>query len=272
MLTNNLTQSELEPSASLKRRVRILHLEDEPDFCELVESVLVRDGLAPEVLVAPDLAALIDALELREFDVILADYNLPSCNGLQALQEATRRCPQTPFVLVSGMVNEEAAIDLLNRGATDYVLKQTPERLAFVVRRAIQEAGRRDELKRVQQELIRRENYIQALTENALDVITTLTPEGIVQYTSPSVKTVLGYEREEFVGQQVFSFVHPDDFEKAKEVFEQGLRNPELRVRYELRFRRRDGNWCHLEVVGQSHVANPEIQGVVLNSRDITER
>ena len=152
--------------------LRILHLEDEPDFCRLVQDILAREGLAPAVMVVSDLDALRDALEAGRFDIILSDYRLPTCTGIQALEEAARVCPETPFVLISGMIGEEAAIDALNHGATDYVLKQRPERLAPVVRRAVEDAGKRAQLGQAQQELAQRERYIRALTENALDVIT----------------------------------------------------------------------------------------------------
>ncbi len=252
--------------------MRILHLEDDPDFCELVKVLLARDGIASELVVVSDLDELNAALEKTRFDIILADYQLPSCSGMQALEEAARRCPGTPFVVVSGAIGEEAAIEGLKRGATDYVLKQWPERLAPVIRRAIREARERAQFEQAQKELGRREKYLRALTENSLDVLCTVTPGGVVTYTSPSVKHVLGYEPEEFVGQQIFSLVHPDDVAKARKAFEEGLLNAELRVRHELRFRKRDQSWCHLEVVGQSHLDNPEIAGVVLSSRDISQR
>ena len=92
--------------------LRILHLEDEPDFCQLVKDLLANDGLVSEVLLVEDLPELTSALEKNRFDIILADYSLPSCTGIQALDEAARRCPQTPFVLVSGTIGEEAAADL----------------------------------------------------------------------------------------------------------------------------------------------------------------
>src|SRR5258707_439849 len=119
--------------------LRVLHLEDEPDFCRLVKELLARNGLECGFLVVEDLAEFNAALEKFRFDIIIADYNLPTCTGIQALEEAARRCPQTPFVLVSGVIGEQAAIEGLKRGATDYVLKQWPERLAPVIRRAVQE-------------------------------------------------------------------------------------------------------------------------------------
>src|SRR5258708_36410338 len=88
--------------------LRILHLEDEPDFCRLVEDLLAREGLPSKVVMVADLAQFNAALDQGGFDIILADYNLPTCTGIDALEQAARRCPQIPFVLVSGAISEPA--------------------------------------------------------------------------------------------------------------------------------------------------------------------
>ena len=77
----------------------------------------------------------------------------------------------TPFILVSGTIGEQAAIESLKAGATDYVLKQQPERLPSAVRRAVREAAERRARREGEAELSRREKYFRALTENSLDVI-----------------------------------------------------------------------------------------------------
>jgi PAS domain S-box-containing protein len=252
--------------------IRILHLEDEPDFCRLVEDFLAADGMKAEVVIAGDLSQFNASLEQERFDIILADFRVPNGTGMEALKQATRRCPETPFVLVSGALNERMGAQALRDGATDYVLKQSLERLPAVVHRAIEQASEKARLSRVESNLAKREQYCQALTENSLDVLSILSLTGFVQYTSPSTKHVLGYESAELVGREVFSFVHPEDVVGAKEAFQNAIRNPGLRVRHELRFRRRDGSWCDLEVIGQNRVDEPEIGGLVLNSRDVCDR
>src|SRR5208283_1879963 len=89
----------------------------------------------------PDFEA---ALEREPFDMILADYSLgEGYDGVQALRHALEKWPETPFLVVSGTIGEQAAIESLKSGATDYVLKQWPERLVPAVRRAAQEAQER---------------------------------------------------------------------------------------------------------------------------------
>src|SRR5262249_33828239 len=108
--------------------------------------------------------------------------------------------------------------------------------------------------------------------ENALDIVTALNREGIYLYNSPSLKRVLGYDPNEVAGRSAFGFIHPEDHAHAREIFEEALKHPERPARIEFRFRHRDGSWHYLEAVGQSHVDDPAIGGVVINSRDVTDR
>jgi len=252
--------------------LHILHLEDDPDYCDLVRSMLHKEGFQVEMVVVEDRDHFEAALAAGEFDLILADYLLPAYDGLEALRAARQKCPETPFLLVSGTIGEQAAIESLRAGATDYVLKHWPERLVPAVSRAVREAAERRQRRQVETELIRREKYFRALTENALDIVTILTPEGTFLYNSPSVRHVLGYEPKDLAGQNAFALIHSEDLPRALQAFDHGLRNPDRRVTLEFRFRHRDGSWRYLEAVGQSRLEDPDIAGVVINSRDISDR
>jgi PAS domain S-box-containing protein len=252
--------------------LRVLHLEDDPDYCDLVRSLLVKEGYQVENVLANNRGDFEAALTPDRFDVILADYLLPACNGLEALRLARAKCPETPFLLVSGTIGEQVAIESLKSGATDYVLKQWPDRLVPAVRRAVEEAEERKQRRRVETELVRREKHYRALTENALDIVTILDSQGAFTYNSPSVKRVLGYEPKDLAGQSAFAFIHPEDLPRVLQVFDFGLKNADRTVMLDFRVRHKDSSWRHLEVVGQSRLSDPDIGGVVLNSRDITER
>ncbi len=133
--------------------LRILHLEDDPDYSDLVKAMLEKDGLRVELVLAGDYADFIAALGTAPFDIILADYSLPSCTGLEALQAARQMCPDTPVLLISGAIGEHAAIESLRCGAADCVLKQWPERLVPAVRRALREAEERAQRKALEAQL-----------------------------------------------------------------------------------------------------------------------
>src|ERR1700722_3227329 len=153
----------------MNSRLRILHLEDEPDFAELVSTMLAQDEVNANILCVGDKPAYQQALGAEKFDLILSDFHLPSFTGLDALAMARKKCPDTPFILISGTIGETAAIDSLKAGATDYLLKQNPDRLATAVRRAVEEAKERAKLREAEAELAKREKYFRTLTENSLD-------------------------------------------------------------------------------------------------------
>ena len=257
---------------SINKALRILHLEDEPDFSDLVRTLLEQEGYKVDLVLVDNHADFQAALERRTFDAVLADYILPTCNGLEALTTARKQRPETPFLLVSGTIGEQAAIESLKGGATDYVLKLWPERLVPAILRAVREAEERRQRKQMETELVRREKYFRTLTENALDILTVLNREGLYLYNSPSLKRVLGYGPAEMAGRNAFGFVHPEDVAQAREAFQAALDKPAHPVRVEFRFRHQDGSWRYLEAVGQSHVDDPAIGGVVINSRDVSDR
>jgi PAS domain S-box-containing protein len=254
------------------KRLHILHLEDEPDFAELVRSLLEQGGVDAEVKRVGDRAAFTQALDGGGFDLIISDYHLPSFTGLEAMSLAKKKFPHTPFILVSGTIGEQAAIESLKAGATDYVLKQQPDRLPSAVRRAVQEAEERTKLLRAETELSRREKYFRTLTENALDILTVLDRDGVIIYKSASLKTVLDYDPEEMVGQSVFNHIHPDDLPQVREKFQSALVKSDQTVTFRFRYQHKNGEWRHLEAIGQNRLADPEINAIVINSRDVTDR
>jgi PAS domain S-box-containing protein len=256
----------------MNKRLHILHLEDEPDFSELVKTLLAQDGLDAEVKLVSDRPAFVQALADGNFDIIISDYRLPSFTGLEALKIAREKKPFTPFILVSGTIGEQAAIESLKAGATDYVLKQHPDRLPSAIRRAVEEAEERVKRRKVETEMLRREKYFRTLTENSLDILTILDRTGVVAYKSPSVKSVLGYTPEEMIGKNIFANVHPEDLPKVQEVFQDIMTEPGRTATLQFRYRHKDGAWRHLEAIAQNRLADNEIAAIVVNSRDVTDR
>ncbi|MGD0744179.1 MAG: PAS domain S-box protein, partial [Verrucomicrobiota bacterium] len=256
----------------MNKRLHILHLEDEPDFAELVRSLIEQDNLDGEVKQVTTREALEAALDAETFDIILSDFHLPSFTGLDALAIVKRKCPHMPFILISGTIGEQAAIESLKAGATDYLLKQQPERLASAIRRAVEEAEERGKRRNAEIELVRREKYFRTLTENSLDVLCILSRNGNFLYVSPSIQHVLGYTPEEVRGQNAFAYVHAEDLPRASEAFQLALDDPERTIKVQFRYRKRDGEWRQLETVGRNRLQDPEMAGIVINARDVTDR
>jgi len=117
-----------------------LHLEDSRLDRELIEMTLQTEGFEPEIEAVQSQYDFLTALGNRTFDLVLADYRLPQYDGRSALEAALALRPDIPFILVSGTMGEEVAVESLKGGATDYVLKTRLDRLGPCVRRALQEA------------------------------------------------------------------------------------------------------------------------------------
>ena len=135
--------------------LRVLHLEDNADDATLVEMALRHEGLNAKITRVDARAAYEAELHNGGYDLVLADYNLPSFDGAAAQRLAADYCPNVPFIFVSGSIGEEQAIDRVKAGATDYVLKDRLSRLLPAVRRALAEAAERTERRRVDEELRR---------------------------------------------------------------------------------------------------------------------
>ena len=123
----------------MKSPLHILHLEDDLNDAELVQSALKAEGITCSATCVHNRHDFVAALERGGIDLILSDFTLPAFDGLSAIATARAGWPDLPVILVSGTLGEELAVDSLKSGATDYVLKDHLFRLAPAVRRAMQD-------------------------------------------------------------------------------------------------------------------------------------
>ena len=128
------------------------------------------------------------------------------------------------------------------------------------------------ERKRAEETVRKSEARFRSLISNATDIITILDAEGVIHYESPPIERILGYHREELQGLNAFEFVHPDDRAATWAAFQRAIADPGFVPTVEFRFRRRDGSWGWLESTGTNLLADPDVRGFVVNSRDVTER
>jgi signal transduction histidine kinase len=150
--------------------LRILHLEDDPLDAEYIKSTLEEEDIACDIVRVETRDDFIATIARQEFDILLADYMLPGFDGLSALAIAKEKCPETPFILISGNMGEELAIESLKSGATDYVLKNRITRLVPAVRRALREATERSERRQAVRELRESHAKLRQLAAHLLSV------------------------------------------------------------------------------------------------------
>src|SRR6185503_12185934 len=199
-------------------------------------------------------------------DVILSDFTLPGFDGLSALEISHELAPDTPFIFLSGTIGEERAIDALQRGAYDYVLKTNMARLVPAVRRALNDAS-------IRRARVALEQQLRDIVVTSQDWIWEHDRDGKFTFCSDSVRTILGYAPEEIVGTNAAQYVHPEDL--AALDFAMHTLGPNQRTASNLqaRWRHRNGSYRWLErnmlvLLGE----NGQVVGFRGSERDFTER
>jgi PAS domain S-box-containing protein len=209
----------------MRKPLRILSIEDDPKDVELIQNLLETEDIVCEATRIDSQAALLASLEQGGFDLILADYSLPSFDGISALKFAMKACPDVPFIFVSGTLGEEVAIEALKIGATDYVLKTRLSRLVPSVVRALREARERAERKQADEKLRRSEAYLteaQRLSHTGSFGCNLSTGE---MFWSEETFRIYGYDQStKPTVERVFQRVHPDDKPLVQEQIDRASR------------------------------------------------
>jgi len=189
----------------MDKKVRILILENTPGQAELMEQELDKGKLSFSTKRVETKEAFVKALEEYRPHLILADYSLPSWDGLLALALAKKRCPDVPFIFVSGAIGEDKAVETLKKGATDYVLKNRLSRLGPVVRSALDEVRERIEYKKAPETAEKGDANLRNVIEKNADGIIIVDKDGVVRFVNPAIESLLGRRKEKLLG-EMFGF------------------------------------------------------------------
>ena len=254
--------------------LRILLLEDSPLDAELIGAQLSEGGIVCELARVQTRDAFVAALEEGGADLILADYGLPGIDGLSALRLARKILPRVPFILVSGALGEEVAIETLKRGATDYVLKHRLERLLPAIRRAIREAEERSERERAEEALRRSEEGYRAMFELAnVGKAQADLARGRFLRVNRELCRITGYSEDELLSMTFAELVHPEDREEDLARFRRMTRGETAEYAVEERYvcKNREVIWVS---VNAALIRNASGQpwGAVATIQDITKR
>jgi PAS domain S-box-containing protein len=256
----------------MKSHFHILHLEDDSRDADLVQETLAADGITCQMTRIETEADFIASLQKGRFDLIFADYTLPSFDGLSALKIAQRDWPHVPFIFVSGTLDEEVAIEALKNGATDYVFKTRLSRIVPSVQRALREADERTGLAHAEEALRRSEAYLaeaQKLSHTGSfgwDVST-----GEI-YWSRETFRIFGYEpAPKATIELVVQRTHPEDRSAVQQLIDRVCREREA-FDFDHRLLMPDGLVKYVRVVGHpSRDASGRFEFVGAVT-DITER
>ncbi|ADO68271.1 sensor histidine kinase [Stigmatella aurantiaca] len=230
----------------------ILLLEDSELDAELMTARLEGEGLFFQMERAGGREDFMRALEQGRFDLVLSDYNVPGFDGISALEAVRSRHPDTPFLFVSGALGEDLAIELLKRGATDYVLKDRLERLAPSVRRALREAEGHRARKRTEEALRKSEERYQLVIRATFDAVWDWDLETDRVEWSEAIGQVLGHDLRE-AGPDLswwLQYIHAEDLPRVMSSLQHRRDTGAERWRDEFRFQRKDGGYSYVVVQG----------------------
>lgn len=251
--------------------LRILHLEDDPADAELVRSILQREGVACQIVRTDSQEQFRRALDEQRFDLILSDYTLPSFDGLTALTMVRAQYPDVPFILLSGTLGEDVAVEALKQGATDYVVKDRMHRLVASIERAIRETKNRTERRQIEENWQQREELFRQITENVSDLIAVVDVHGRRVFNSASYESLLG-PRERLAGSNSFQEIHPEDRDRIRRIFEQTVATG-VGQRAEYRFLLADNSTRFIESQSSTiRNAQGTVTSVIVVARDVTDR
>jgi len=245
--------------------LRVLLVEDTEDDAVLLLRELRRGGFEPYMVRVQTPPAMRAELLSRPWDVVISDFSLPSFSGLQALEVLQETGLDLPFILVSGTIGEEVAVEAMRAGADDYVMKAQLQRLPPAVERELREAEARAAHRAAEKTLIALRKAVDSLPVG----VTITGTDGTILFTNPAEHILHGYEPNELVGREGRRLV-PAEF--AKPLTVEQMRNLRSWKRERLNVRK-DGSMFPAQLISDVVLgAGGEPLGIVTICEDISER
>jgi hypothetical protein len=252
--------------------VRILVVEHDPADVDLCLAELRRSGLNAQADVVERKEQFLEQLRATSYDIVLSDFRLPSWNGLEALETMRAAGFDLPFILFTGTIGEEGAVEALKRGVTDYVLKDRIQRLSVAVRRALDERASHIARMRAEEALRRSETRYRSLVEHATYGVCFCAADGHFVTVNPALLRMLGYDSVAEVlaldlDQDVF--VDPGARERYLTRLGEADRIPALEVEW----KRRDNTTVTVRLTGRIvRDSTGQLSGYELFAEDISAR
>jgi len=195
----------------MEKKLQILNLEDNPNDTDLIKEILENEGIECEITRVETDDEFRTACDKGGFDIILADYNLPSYDGLSALAVARESCSDIPFIFVSGRMGEEVAIESLKSGATDYILKSNIKRITSSIQRALKESESLNERRKSDEKMRYMNIFLDSVIENIPNMLFLKDARDLrfVRFNRAG-EDLIGYSRDDLLGKNDYDFFPKD--------------------------------------------------------------
>ena len=263
----------------MANKVKILFVEDVPADVELAKHALTKEGIKFQARIVDNELDLIKQLEEFVPDIIISDYSMPQFDGMRALKISLEKKPNTPFILLTGSVNEETAVECIKAGAVDYIIKERITRLPFAVKEALSTLNANLEKMKMAQALKENEEMFRTIFNespigielyNADGMQTTANKASLEMFGIPDVSEILKFnlfdgtslddeKKEKLRKGESIAYYNTFDFEKVKEL-----------KQYKTN-RTGKANFDYI-ITPLFEAGNKTIHGYLLLVQDITER
>ena len=259
----------------MKKAIKVLVVDDSEADAELAVLTLRRGGFEVQYERVQSAAEMGAALRRQAWDAVISDFGMPGFTGLDALRIFQGAGADIPFILISGTIGEETAVDAMKAGASDYLMKDNLARLAPALKRELQQAAMRDARRQAERDRIESESLKGAILESSLDGVVTIDHLGNIVEFNPSAAAIFGIPRERALGRPMAELIVPPRLRAAHHRgFDHYLatgEGPILGKRLELEAIRADGTEFPIEL---AITAIPSPSGTLFTAfiRDITAR
>jgi len=249
-------------------KLHFLFLEDNPSDFELIQRELRKEGLEFVAHRVDSRASFLAALEEFKPDLILADYSIPGFDGKQALVQAKISAPSVPFIIVTGSVGEEVAVECMKSGASDYVIKQHLVRVGPAAKTALERSRERARQKKSDSEVHR----LASIVAGSSDAIVGRDLEGNVRSWNKGAEKMYGYSAEEVLGHPLPPIIPPEKLEEFTRILRKVQSGAEVE-RFETIRVRKDGTRIHVsDSVSPIRDASGRVTGSSVITHDLSEQ
>ncbi len=246
--------------------LRLLLVEDSPEDADLLLLHLKAHGIVFSWVQVDTMEGFLTALQAEPWDLVLSDFSLPGTDGMEILQALRKLDPDLPFILLSGVLDEVAAVEAMRSGANDFLIKGNLSRLVPAIEREMKESGLRRKQRQFEAEL----RLLHTAIGQTPDMVLITDPQGVIRYANAAAEVISGYPKDELIGQNPRLFKSGShDAAFYRSMWEALLRGETWKGH--LINRRKDGGlWDAQAVIAPVFSAQGELQNYLCTARDIT--